>query len=278
MSSRVIRRGLLSSEPVSGLHDRTFRLYVGLILSADDYGLVEIGFGPIKESHALLEWSREIVAKMLGELTDVRLILPYEVGRKRYAAIDLWESMIYSKRPQHPIPSFGLTHIRKVYGFKDAQTRIAAALYLSHLGIYSGVTVPPPAGKQSTTVPPLVTEERREKREEKRKSADLFGSATWDCPDDVDLAAWADWLTVRKKKKAATSERAYSEVLAKLEAIRHAGLNPSAFVAKSANSGWTDIYPPEGNGKAKSAPQQNMSDFGAWDTSGANINLPPPKG
>lgn len=278
MPSRVIREGLLSSEAVAALHDRTFRLYVALILSADDFGLVEIGYGPIREATALLDgWNRELVAKMLGELTDARLILPYEVGRKRYAALDRWGGYINSRRPKHPLPSWGTTHITKRLEFKDAATRIETSQYFKHLVSHSA----PPVPHQRVTRAPPVGEEVRGKREEikkKKDPPDLFGNAAWECPDDVDLAAWSDWLTVRKKKKAATSERAYSEVLAKLEAIRHAGLNPSTFVAKSANSGWTDIYPPEGNGKAKTAPQQNMSDFGAWDTTGANINLPPPKG
>jgi hypothetical protein len=163
MPNRVFRDGLLDSEIVAGLHDRTFRLYTSMILSADDFGLVEIGFGPIKRANPLLDWSRETVAKMLGELTDASLILPYEADSKAFAAITKWCSQINSKRPKHPLPSFGLGHIKSVYGFKDASTRIEASKYIKHLAIGSG----PPVPHHGPTSPPLVPEEGRGKREEK---------------------------------------------------------------------------------------------------------------
>jgi hypothetical protein len=273
---------LLSSETVSALHDRTFRLFVALILTADDYGLVEIGYGPIREATALLDgWNRELVAKMLAELTDSGLILPYESGGKRYAALAKWKSHINMRSPRCPIPSWGMTHIVGVYGFKDAKTRIDSSHHFKHLGLCSG----PPVGNEYTpsgaavhhqwgTSTPPVNEKVRGKREKIKEKTRLSENLTarWVCPPDVDPAAWRDWMAVRRKKKAATSERALTSVLAKLEQARTMGINPSSLVEKSADHGWIDLYLPDNrNGSAsrpvpQHAPQQSMS---MWDTSGA---------
>lgn len=133
MSSRVIRGGLVDSEVIAALHDRTFRLYIHLLLSADDYGLVETDFGPIRRSTSLLDWNRELVAKMLGELTDAYLILPYEVAGKRYSAIAKWQSSINCLAPRCPVPSFGMGHVLRPSKFKSEKVREEAGKILSHI-------------------------------------------------------------------------------------------------------------------------------------------------
>ena len=133
MSSRILRDGLLDSETVSALHDRTFRLYIHLMLAADDFGLTAIGFGPIKRAAPLADWNREIIAKMLGELTDAGLILPYEVDGKQYAAIAKWKSAINCLSPKHPIPLFGMHHVLTPYRYKSKEVREASRKLLNHI-------------------------------------------------------------------------------------------------------------------------------------------------
>lgn len=162
MSSRVIRGGLVDSETVAGLHDRTFRLYMHLILSADDYGLVETDFGPIRRAAPLMDWNRELVAKMLGELTDTRLILPYEVANKRYAAIAKWQSSINCLAPRCPIPSFGMGHVLRPSKFKSERVREEAGKILSHIKEHVSNSATP-ATPQSGTSVALVPEEVRGK-------------------------------------------------------------------------------------------------------------------
>ena len=142
VGNRVLREGLLDSEKIASLHDRTFRLWIHLLLSADDYGLVEIGYGPIKRNSALLDWSRDMVSKMLAELVDAELIIPYEHSRKCYAAIKNWRSTIRSVRPKHPIPQFGMIHICEPYGFKDKATRIEALEIINNINGYEENRVP----------------------------------------------------------------------------------------------------------------------------------------
>lgn len=266
MPNRVIRAGLLSSESVAALHDRTFRLYLALLLTADDYGLVEIGYGPIREATALLDgWNRELVAKMLGELIDAQLILPYEAGGKRYAAIARWESWVNTKSPKHPLPTWGTSHVRRVLAFKDAQTRAVASSYFKHLGLSSGALAAPSVGHHGPTRPPPVNEVVSSKNEWKKQGS---AEGQWVCPGGVDPSAWKDWMQVRRRKKAATSERALTAVMAKIEQARRLGLDPSAIVARSADRGWTDLYLPDPPRPASSQ-QQLVGEFGLFDTTGA---------
>lgn len=133
MASRILRDGLADSEVIAALHDRTFRLWIHLLLAADDYGLVAVDFGPIKRASPMAEWPRELVAKMLCELTDAELIIPYEVGGKHYAAIARWKAKINSIAPKHPVPSFGMQHVLEPYGYKSHTVRDAALKILKHI-------------------------------------------------------------------------------------------------------------------------------------------------
>jgi len=155
MPARVIRSGLIDSEVIAALHDRTFRLYMHLVLSADDYGLVEIGFGPIRRAAPLLDWNRELVAKMLEELVDAELVLPYEVAGKRYAAIAKWRSSINSLTPKHPIPVFGMAHVLAPYRFKSPQCKDAARKILSHIKELSLSSDTPATPRSSTGAAPV---------------------------------------------------------------------------------------------------------------------------
>lgn len=171
MPSRVIRSGLLDSESLAGLHDRTFRLYIHLLLSADDYGLVEVGYGPIKRSAALLDWSREIVAKMLAELIDAELILPYEVDRKCYAAINRWDGIIQSM-PWHPLPPFGMSHVRKVRVYhRDRAEKIVEKIpALAGKITYKSGEVHPTEDSRILTKDSRTIREDRKTKDERRKT------------------------------------------------------------------------------------------------------------
>ncbi len=120
MPNRVIRDGLIDSEAVAALHDKTFRLYMFMLLSTDDFGLLPIDYGAIKHISPMLEWTREMIAKMLEELVDAGLIMPYEADGKPYAAMSKSKNYIRSMRPKHPIPPFGLVNMLPPLGFKNA--------------------------------------------------------------------------------------------------------------------------------------------------------------
>lgn len=112
MPNRVLREGLRSSEAINSLSDAAERLYVRLLVSADDYGLLEMRPSWVK-AHAvpLLDWTLPTVAKLLGELVDQALLLPYEDAGKQYAAVSRWSQRIEAKRPKFPMPPWGREHI-----------------------------------------------------------------------------------------------------------------------------------------------------------------------
>ena len=145
MPSRILRAGMWSSRAVNSLHDKTFRLFCALLNAADDYGLVEVSYSDIRCHAPLMSWTEEEVAKMMGELADARLVLPYQAADKSLAAIAKWQANIRAKKPRHPAPSWGLTHCLEPLGFKDKETREAASLLLKHLAP-TGDTLGTPQG------------------------------------------------------------------------------------------------------------------------------------
>jgi hypothetical protein len=233
MSSRVLRDDLWTSERVNALHDKTFRLYLCLINAADDYGLVEIGFGAIKRAAPLLAWTREEVAKMLGELTDANLIRPYEANGKAFAAIERWQTRVNCWQPKYPIPSFGLTHCLMPTGFKDQRTRSAASLILKHLAFESE----PPGDPKGTTGAPPVTEGVRgkgegvrEKEKKKRRNGARSPKASLPLPDDFALTAELLAQCVKRGLTKPEVERAFTRFTDNAKAKGHQYADwPAAF-------------------------------------------------
>ncbi len=86
--------------------------------------------------------------------------------------------------------------------------------------------------------------------------------ARWFCPDGVEPGSWEDWLQVRGRKKAASTENAYKRVCAKLEAFRAAGQDVNAVVAKAAMSGWSDLYALPGSVVSTQQPTQTVYWYG----------------
>jgi len=98
---------------------------------------------------------------------------------------------------------------------------------------------------------------QRKEKESKQKKNKLNIMALAFCPfynDEEFHLVWIDFEKVREKKKAAKSERSYKALLKKL--MKYSGGDKDKaieIVAKSADSGWSDLYELGGNGKT-SAP------------------------
>lgn len=135
MANRVIRDGLLTSETINSLSFESRWLYIALLLSCDDFGLMSLAYGHIRKAAPLETWDRNKVESLLGELVDKGAILPYESGGYRYAAIARWgRNLVRSTKPQWPVPNWGFAHyIYPPSQFKDKETRIAVENALSHL-------------------------------------------------------------------------------------------------------------------------------------------------
>lgn len=79
-------------------------------------------------------------------------------------------------------------------------------------------------------------------------------------PDWWPTKAWENYLAMRKKKRAATTERAVEMILAEVITLRAAGHDPTACLDQSTLKGWTEVYAPKGsNGAAAPAVLENTN-------------------
>jgi hypothetical protein len=231
LPSRIVRDGLLDSERVACLHDKTFRLYISLLLTADDFGLVEVGFGQIKRANAIQEWSREMVAKMLGELTDAGLILPYSAEGKQFAAIARWQTRVNCVRPRHPEPSFGMGHMLRPYEYKSLHVRDVTSKYFRHLDTNS---VPPVSHEWATSG--RKGEGLRVKGEGIKEKGKVKNITSPAAPSDVSPQVWGDWQSLRKAKRAAVTATAVAGIRKEAESI---GMSLEDALSMCCERGWT---------------------------------------
>lgn len=112
MPSRVLREGLRSSGPVNGLSDRGFRLYVNLLLCADDFALLDWCYSWVKANAlALQKWESHEVDQVMAELVGAGLVRVYEHNGRSFAAVEKWEQRRNARFPKFPMPPWGIEHI-----------------------------------------------------------------------------------------------------------------------------------------------------------------------
>jgi hypothetical protein len=96
---RSIKPELMEDERTAGLSHEAFRLFVGMILLADDHG--NLRANP-KQLDAVVFWSRESredLARLLEELARASLVTLYTVRGQPYAALNGWKK---HQRVDHP--------------------------------------------------------------------------------------------------------------------------------------------------------------------------------
>ena len=74
-------------------------------------------------------------------------------------------------------------------------------------------------------------------------------------PDWIDAEAWAAFMTVRAKKKAASTDYALNLIVKTLTKLRDAGHDPMDCLNNSIKSGWSDVYEPRSHATAKTQKQ-----------------------
>ena len=107
MGNRMIRETLIESNKIARLSDFDFRLWVVLILLADDYGVIDArpqiikGFGyPLRDSVTANE-----IADALQHLEDGGCILRYTVDGKAYAQFPNWAKHQRMRYGKHRYPT-----------------------------------------------------------------------------------------------------------------------------------------------------------------------------
>ena len=100
---RTLKPEMLSDEKTATLTDAEFRLFVGIILLADDYG--NLRANP-KQLDAAIFWARENpvdIGPLLETLTAVGLIVPYTVRGQRYIHLRGWDKHQKVDHPGKPL-------------------------------------------------------------------------------------------------------------------------------------------------------------------------------
>ncbi len=106
-SSRVIRKGLRSSDVVGQLSFKEIWLYEGLLFEADDYGLFEARSKSLRRDitgEKEDEFSVEEVEAFLQHASDLGLVILYEVEGRRYGWVQKFRQQVRAKRSLFPPP------------------------------------------------------------------------------------------------------------------------------------------------------------------------------
>ena len=99
---RTIKPELLEDEKVAALSDDEFRLFIGLLLVADDYGNFRANPTWLRGQ---VFWAREPsrdTRETLASLSDVGLVVLYEVSAQHYGHICGWSKHQKIDRPSKP--------------------------------------------------------------------------------------------------------------------------------------------------------------------------------
>lgn len=107
MGNRMMRESLFESEKISALSDFDFRLWVSLILLADDYGVVDARPAIIK-GHAFPLRERvtiKDISDSLRRLTACRCVSSYTVGGKPYVQFSNWSNYQRVRDSKHKFPT-----------------------------------------------------------------------------------------------------------------------------------------------------------------------------
>ncbi len=74
-------------------------------------------------------------------------------------------------------------------------------------------------------------------------------------PDWIEVEAWDAFMTVRAKKKAASTDYALNLIIKSLTKFREQGHDPMDCLNNSIKAGWSDVYEPRAQASAKQAPK-----------------------
>ena len=107
MPARMVRSGLITSDRTEAIGDAAFRLFVGLLLTADDLGNAEATPGAVgrlvrHRGRPLLEPAG--ADALMAELAAVDLVRPFVVDGKRYAHIPRYGQRLRSYKRTNPRP------------------------------------------------------------------------------------------------------------------------------------------------------------------------------
>lgn len=224
MPSRMIR-DWTDSDPFDGLSANAERLFVRLIMKADDYGRFHAESRRVKAAcfPLMLDLRPSDVDGWLNELEARRLIWRYEVGSAKYLAIPKFGQRLRKSKARFAQPE------GEPDNWRPPETR-------GELAASSGKSrqVAASCGE----FPPEEEVEVEEKKKEKRKAADAAIPSRLQVPKFMD--AWKEWLAFRAKRKSMSYEAATKQ----LATLAEYGVDVAVkAINASIASDWQGLFP-----------------------------------
>ena len=114
------------------------------------------------------------------------------------------------------------------------------------LGITPAVTPNP----LPTLAEPLLNQKQEQEQKQKKAAVQPFV-----LPDWIPRPAWDGFADMRKKKRAAMTDRAMELKVMELEKFRDGGFDVGAILEKSTSNSWTDLYEPKAGNASQTTNQ-----------------------
>lgn len=222
MPIRYLKPGVRDSEAIDALTPLAETMFYRLLVTVDDFGrydarpaMIKSHCFPIKEAV-----TAEDCRALLAELADAGLILVYEVDGKPYLQMLKWDNLPRAKESKFPAPA-----------------NICTQMYAD-------------APHAQTNVPLTETETETETQTENRKKT-RDKPASIPAPDGVEESLWADFLAIRKAKRAPLTATAMQAI--EREASK-AGWTLAQALSECCARGWQGFKAEWVAGRPQSAP------------------------
>lgn len=230
MPDRIVRAGILTSDPVNTLSWPAEVLYRRLHSIVDDYGRYD-GRSSLLRAHLyplkIDKVSEADVGKWLTECVTAGLVSLYRVEGRPYVEVLKFGARVRAETSKWPSPEGADMHPR------------ASAVICPQPHADAAVFV----GVVEVVVEGVV--------DKARKRAPGFDAAEIDLPAWLDREVWLLWVKDRAARRKAITEDAARLQVAKLGEYRAAGHSPNAVIDHSIAGGYSGLFPPRADGRAQ---------------------------
>lgn len=223
MPSRILREGIITSEPVNLLSEPAENLYRRLMSVVDDYGryygnptLIRAACYPLR----INQTTDKDIESRLGEMQKHGLVVQYGVNGKKYIEISNFNQRQRSdsKFPT-PCPTNDGQMTDKCPHNDNQMTPLGGGVVVC---VSEGVCESP-ADKQ----PAHKNEKGKPEKTE--------------LPDWIPLDLWKEWMSIRVKRKAVNSPLALKSLITKLDEIRTSGISVNRAIKMAIENSWKSV-------------------------------------
>lgn len=219
MPDRIVRAGILTSDPVNELSWGAEVFYRRMLSVVDDYGRYD-GRAPLLRAHLyplkIDKVSEADVGKWLTECVTAGLVSLYRVALRPYVEVVKFGQRVRADKSKWPAPS-------------DSDPPSSADICQqahADAAVFDGVVVD--AGGDDKA----------------RKRAPRFNAAAIELPEWLELRTWERWVKDRTDRRKSITEEGAKSQLSKLASYREAGHTPESVIEHSIAGGYAGLFPP----------------------------------